>query len=79
MLGDLLVPLAVQTLDIGEAATQDNCMWVQKVEYRGEGAAKPLQEGLHRLFGNLVAAGSQENRVFGCGVGGPTAANIISR
>ena len=43
-------------------------MWVQNVDYRGEGAAKPFQEGLHRLFGDFVAAGGQVNEC-GCAIG----------
>ena len=70
MPGDLFVALAVQAFDIGETATQHNRVRVQNVDYRGEGAAKPFQEGLHRLFGDFVAAGCQVNRVFGCGAGG---------
>ena len=79
MPGDLFPPFAVQALDIGQAATQDNRMWVKNIDYRGKGAAKPLQKGLHRQFGNFVPTGSQVNRVFGCGVGGSTAAYIIGR
>ena len=54
-------------------------MWVQNVDYCGEGAAKPFQKGLHRLFGEFAAAGRQVNRVLGCGAGGTAAANIIGR